>query len=62
MSDKERNDAYREAARRLYARDGFQVPHFGSVQPSEGGAFVEAMVWVPATALAPGEDQPKATA
>jgi hypothetical protein len=40
------NDRYREAARRLYGKDGVKVPSHGFVQPTEDGAFVEAVVWV----------------
>lgn len=44
---KERRERFRDAARRLYARDGFDVPLHADVHPVEGGAFVEAVVWVP---------------
>ena len=32
-----------------------RVSPYGSVQPSEGGAFVELMLWVPDAALEKGE-------
>ncbi len=45
------NVVYREAARLMYGRDGLRIPEHGFVQRmAEGGAFVEAVVWVPETA------------
>lgn len=44
---KQQRERFRDAARRLYARDGFDVPLHADVHPVEGGAFVEAVVWVP---------------
>lgn len=42
---KERNSKAREVAKRLYPN--VNIPEFASTQPSEGGVFVEAIVWVP---------------
>ena len=47
-TDKRLLDAYRAEARKIYGRDGLTIPSFGGVQVmAEGGAFVEATVWVP---------------
>lgn len=45
VTAKHRREQYRAAARRLYH---VTVPLHADVAPAEGGAFVEAVVWVPA--------------
>lgn len=46
--------AWREAARVLYGREGLTVPTHGAVHPmADGGAFVEATVWVPSLPVPP---------
>lgn len=49
--DKRLRLAYRETARRLYAGTQknlqISVSEHANVSPTEGGAFVEAVVWVP---------------
>ena len=45
--DKRLLDTYRDAARKIYERDGLTIPNFGGVQVMADGAFVEATVWVP---------------
>lgn len=51
MTRAERN-AYREAARRLHAKDGEiefdDSPTVSASHPPDGGAYVKAWVWVPA--------------
>lgn len=45
---------YMAAARRLYQRDGeIEVDAFAKVSASDGGAYVEAWVWVPDEAATP---------
>lgn len=54
--DKRLLDAYREAARKIYTRDGLTIPRHGGVHVmAEGGAFVEAQVWVPTASKESGE-------
>jgi hypothetical protein len=50
MSNKAQ-DEYRAAAERLYQIDGLSIERRGAVQVVSDGAYVEAMVWVPKSAL-----------
>lgn len=55
--EKRRLLAFREAAQRMSLGAGFSVPLHAAVQPCEGGAFVDALVWVPNEAIqGKGED------
>jgi hypothetical protein len=65
VSDKDTLNAYRDAAARLVsdlrvadereACPDIRVNRIGSVHPSEDGAFVELLMWVPKTALEQGK-------
>lgn len=53
LPDRERNERFREAARRLYGQFGVEVPQWAAVQvpADQNGAYVEALVWVPASEI-----------
>lgn len=53
---KDDRSKYRDAARRQFKRArrlNVKVGPFANVSPCEGGAFVEASVWVPAEEIEP---------
>lgn len=54
-AQKHRYQLYRERAKALYERKAkafsVQVPYYANVQECEGGAYVDAIVWVPSYAL-----------
>ena len=48
-------ETYRSAARRIFGMKDLIVPRHGNVQMVEGGAFVEATIWVADVDLKPAD-------
>ena len=49
--DKELRVKYREKAKLHYTTEYISIPEHANVAPVEDGAFVEAIIWIPRSAL-----------
>ena len=49
-------EAYREAARRLHGSDRISIGEHAHVQTCEGGAYVEATIWIPEQGTTPADN------